>query len=92
MIKIDFPTDTDHSSLQNSAEKEKQKINEEEIFLKTGLKKKWERYRDVRIFNWWDKTWLIKNFYQTRQDVVVDNIINVNDWRNITKNKVDFDI
>ena len=23
---------------------------------------------------------------------MVDNIINVNDWRNITKNKVDFDI
>ena len=40
MIKIDFPTDTDHISLQNSAEKEKQKINEEEMFLKTELKKK----------------------------------------------------
>ena len=38
--KIDFPTDTDHISLPNSAEEIKQqKINEEEIFLKTELKK-----------------------------------------------------
>ena len=50
--KIDFPTDTDHISLPNSAEKIKQqKINEEEIFLKTELKKKRERYEGVRKFN-----------------------------------------
>ena len=49
--KIDFPTDTDHISLPNSAEKIKQqKINEEEIFLKTELKKN-ERYEGVRKFN-----------------------------------------
>ena len=56
------------------------------MFLKTELKK-WERYRDVRKFNWWDKT-----FTEPDGDVVVDDIINVNDWRNKTKNKLDIDI
>ena len=42
--KIDFPTDTDHISLPNSAKETKQeKINEDEMFLKTELKKG-ERY------------------------------------------------
>ena len=42
--KIDFPTDTDHISLPNSAKETKQqKINEDEMFLKTELKKR-ERY------------------------------------------------
>ena len=37
--RIDFPTDNNHISLPNSAEEIKQeKINEEEMFLKTGLK------------------------------------------------------
>ena len=44
-----FPTDTDHSSLQNSAEKEKQKINEEEMFLKTELKK---NERDIEMLEY----------------------------------------
>ena len=42
--KIDFPTDTDHISPPNSAKETKQqKINEDEMFLKTELKKG-ERY------------------------------------------------
>ena len=42
--KIDFPTDTDHISLPNNAKETKQqKINEDEMFLKTELKKG-ERY------------------------------------------------
>ena len=42
--KIDFPTNTDHISLPNSAKETKQqKINEDEMFLKTELKKG-ERY------------------------------------------------
>ena len=65
--KIDFPTDTDHISLPNSAKETKQqKINEDEMFLKTELKKG-ERYWDIRKFNWWDKTWIVKNFYRTRR-------------------------
>ena len=65
--KIDFPTDADHISLPDSAEEIKQqKFNEEKMFLKTELKKKRERYRDIRKFNWWDKMWLIKNFYRPR--------------------------
>ena len=58
------------------------------MFLKTELKN-WERYRDVRKFSWWDKTWLIETFTEPDSDVVLDDIINVNDWRNKTKNKLD---
>ena len=37
--RIDFPTDNNYISLTNSAEEIKQeKINEEEMSLKTGLK------------------------------------------------------
>ena len=91
--KIDFPTDTDHISLPNSAEKIKQqKINEEEIFLKTELKK---NERDMKALeNLIDETKpnLLKSFTEPDSDVVVHDIINVNDWRNKTKNKLDLDI
>ena len=91
--KIDFPTDTDHISLPNSAEKIKQqKINEEEIFLKTELKK---NERDMKALeNLIDETKrdLLRSFTEPDSDVVVHDIINVNDWRNKTKNKLDLDI
>ena len=91
--KIDFPTDTDHISLPNSAEKIKQqKINEEEIFLKTELKK---NERDMNALeNLIDETKrdLLRSFTEPDSDVVVHDIINVNDWRNKTKNKLDLDI
>ena len=91
--KIDFPTDTDHISLPNSAEKIKQqKINEEEIFLKTELKK---HERDMKTLeNLIDETKrdLLRSFTEPDSDVVVHDIINVNDWRNKTKNKLDLDI
>ena len=91
--KIDFPTDTDHISLPNSAEKIKQqKINEEEIFLKTELKK---NERDMKTLeNLIDETKrdLLRSFTEPDSDVVVHDIINVNDWRNKTKNKLDLDI
>ena len=35
---------------------------------------------------------LIKTFTEPDGDIVVDNIINVNDWGNETKNKLDLDI
>ena len=34
----------------------------------------------------------MKTFTEPDSDVVVDDIINVNDWRNKTKNKLDIDI
>ena len=52
------------------------------MFLKTKLKKiRDETKRD-----------LLKFFTEPDVDVVVDNIINKNDWRNKTKNKLDLDI
>ena len=91
--KIDLPNDTDHISLPNSAEKIKQqKINEEEIFLKTELKK---NERDMKALeNLIDETKrdLLRSFTEPDSDVVVHDIINVNDWRNKTKNKLDLDI
>ena len=52
------------------------------MFLKTILKKiRDETKRD-----------LLKFFTEPDVDVVVDNIINKNDWRNKTKNKLDLDI
>ena len=52
------------------------------MFLKSKLKKiRDETKRD-----------LLKFFTEPDVDVVVDNIINKNDWRNKTKNKLDLDI
>ena len=34
----------------------------------------------------------MKTFTEPDSDVVVDDIVNVNDWRNKTKNKLDIDI
>ena len=91
--RIDFSTDNNHISLPNSAEEIKQeKINEEEMFLKTGLKK---NERDIETFkNLIDETKrdLLKTFTEPDGDVVVHDILNVNDWGNKTKNKLDLDI
>ena len=91
--RIDFSTDNNHISLPNSAEEIKQeKINEEEMFLKTGLKK---NERDIETFkNLIDETKrdLLKTFTEPDGDLVVHDILNVNDWGNKTKNKLDLDI
>ena len=59
------------------------------MFLKTELKK---NKRDIKTLeNLIDETKrdLLKNFTEPDSDVVVDDIININDWGNKTKNKLD---
>ena len=62
------------------------------MFLKTGLKK---NERDIETFkNLIDETKrdLLKTFTEPDGDLVVHDILNVNDWGNKTKNKLDLDI
>ena len=59
------------------------------MFLKTELKKS---KRDIKTLeNLIDETKrdLLKIFTEPDSDVVVDDIININDWENKTKNKLD---
>ena len=59
------------------------------MFLKTELKK---NKRDIKTLeNLIDETKrdLLKIFTEPDSDVVVDDIININDWENKTKNKLD---
>ena len=86
--KIDFPTNTDHRTLPNTAEEIKQqKIEEEKMFLETQLKK---NERDAEMLeNLLDeaKRDIIETFSEPSVDVIVDDIINVNDWQCETENK-----
>ena len=59
------------------------------MILKTELKKS---KRDIKTLeNLIDETKrdLLKIFTEPDSDVVVDDIININDWENKTKNKLD---
>ena len=59
------------------------------MFLKIELKK---NKRDIKTLeNLIDETKrdLLKIFTEPDSDVVVDDIININDWGNKTKNKLD---
>ena len=59
------------------------------MFLKTELKK---NKRDIKTLeNLIDETKrdLLKIFTEPDSDVVVDDIININNWGNKTKNKLD---
>ena len=59
------------------------------MFLKIELKK---NKRDIKMLeNLIDETKrdLLKIFTEPDSDVVVDDIININDWGNKTKNKLD---
>ena len=62
------------------------------MLLKTELKK---NKRDIETLeNLIDETKcdLLRTFPEPEGDVVIDDIINVNDWRNKTKSKLDLDI
>ena len=86
--KMKFPTDTDHISLPNTAEEIKQQsIDEIKLFTETDLKK---NKRDVEtlenlINN--AKHNLRKTFTDPSNGMIVDDVINVNDWVNKSDNK-----
>ena len=51
--KIDFPTDTDHIGLPNTAEEIKQQsIDENKLYIETELRKKRKRLWNVRRLIW----------------------------------------
>ena len=83
--KIDFPTDTDYISLPNTADELKQQsINENKLFIETELKK---NERDFQTFeNLFNeaKLDLIKTFTDPSNGMIVDDIVNVNNWINKT--------
>ena len=78
---MEFPTDTDHTSLPNTAEQIKQQsIDENKLFTETKLKK---NERDVETLeNLINDTKhdLIKTFIDPSDCMIVDDITNVNNW------------
>ena len=91
---MEFPTDTDHISLPNTAEEIKQQsINENKLFMETEVKK---NERDVEtlenLINNVNRD-LIKIFIDLSDSMILDDAINVNDWVNKTDNeKLDQDV
>ena len=85
---MEFPTDTDHISLPNTAEEIKQQsIDENKLFTETELKKD---QRDVEtlenLINDANRD-LIKTFTNPSDGLILDDVINLNDWVNKTDNK-----
>ena len=85
--KIEFPTDTDHISLPNTAEEiKKESIDENKLFIETELKK---NERDVetleKLIN--DANRDLKRLTDPSNGMILDHVINVNDWVNKTDNK-----
>ena len=91
---MEFPTDTDHISLPNTAEEIKQQsINENKLFMETEVKK---NERDVEtlenLINDVNRD-LIKIFIDLSDSMILDDAINVNDSVNKTDNeKLDQDV
>ena len=86
--EMGFPIDTDHISLPNTAEEIKQQsIDENKLFIETELKK---NKRDVEtlenLINDANRD-LIKTFSDPSDGLIVDYVINVNDWVSKTDNK-----
>ena len=82
--KMEFPTDTYHISLPNIAEEIKQqRIDENKLFIETQLKK---NERDVEPLENLIND-LIKTLTDPSDGMILDDVINVNDWVNKTDNK-----
>ena len=83
-----FPTDTDHISLSNTAEEMKQQsIDENKLFIEAELKKNERDVETLENFINNAKHDLIKTFTDPSDGMIVDDIINVNDWVNKADNK-----
>ena len=61
------------------------------MFLKTELKKNWRNTEILESLIDETKRDLLKTFTEPDGDVMVHDILNVNDWGNNTKNKLDLD-
>ena len=85
--EMEFPNDTDHISLPNTAEEIKQQsIDENKLFIETELKKSEKDVETENLINN-AKHDLIKTFTDPSDGMMVDDIINVNDWINKSDNK-----
>ena len=83
-----FPTDTDHISLPNTAEEIKQqRIDENKLFIEAELKKNERDVETLENFINNAKHDLIKTFTDPNDGMIVDDIMNVNDWVNKADNK-----
>ena len=83
-----FPTDTDHISLPNTAEEIKQQsIDENKLFIEAALKNNERDVETLENFINNAKHDLIKTFTDPSDGMIVDDIINVNDWVNKADNK-----
>ena len=86
--KMEFPNDTDHISLSNTAEEVKQQsIDENKLFIETELKKSEKDVETLENLINDAKHDLIKTFTDPSDGMMVDDIINVNDWINKSDNK-----
>ena len=81
--KIDFPTDTDHMSLPNTAEEIKQQsIEENKLFIETELKKIERDFQTLENLVDEAKPDLIKTFTGPIDGMIVDDVISISDWLN----------
>ena len=85
---MEFPTDTDHICLPNTAEEIKeQSIDEKKLFIETELKKDERDVETLENLINDAKRDLIKTFTDPSDGMIVDDVINVNEWINKTDNK-----
>ena len=79
--KIDFPTDTNHISLPNTTDEIKQQSTEEnKLFVETELKKNKGDFETLETLVDEVKRDLIKIFTDPSDGMIVDEVINVNEW------------
>ena len=92
--KVEFPTDTDHISLSNTAEEIKQQsIDENKLFIETELKKIKRDVETLENLINGPKLNLIRTFTNPSDGMIVDDVVNVNDWINKSdNNKLDQDV
>ena len=78
--KMEFPNDTDHISLPNTAEEIKQQSTDEnKLFIETELKKNGRDVETLENLINDTKHDLIKTFTDPSDGMIFDDIINVND-------------
>ena len=86
--KMEFPTDTDHISLPNTAEEIKQQsIDENKLFIETEQNKNEIDVQTLEgLINDANRD-LIKTFANPSDRMILDDVINVNDWVSKRDNK-----
>ena len=85
---MEFPTDTDHISLPNTAEEIKQQsIDETKLFIETELKKNERDVGTLENLIIDANRDLIKTFTDHSDGMIIDDVLNAYNWVNRTSNK-----